>query len=336
MSRVQIYRAELAHRQSHRLWGYLGLAVGLHLLGAATVAFWQPLLLKPQVADPTPLEFVYVDPQTPRKPPSNSPRQAQTNSTAGGTRNPDRPVQSAPRPDSPSNLPLNSPPNSSLNSPAVRSAPSQSAAQSASPAPAPAPPTAESQPPTAIARSTRPVPQPLPSLAAPSPAASSPATSSPARPAPRRAVSNSASNSAAPTAAAAGGATQLGNHSVSLERGGAASLNPDRTAIGAGIDAAQDDVWGGYLAILNRSVELNWSQVSVSATSRTRVQFRVDRQGQLVALQVLERSGNEIADQAAVRAVRAAAPFAPLPQNAPEDLLIVNFTFTQWLNPGAP
>lgn len=309
MSQVQTYRAELADRQSRHFLGYLGLACGLHLLGAAVLVFWQPRLLNPQAAEsPLPLEFVYVEPQTkPQTAPPQAQRRAQTNSTAGGTRDSARPVQAAPRPDSP----------------AVRSIPAQSAAQlqpRAQPVP-PAPEAAPAAPPASPLAIARTIPSPAPSPAL-SPASNSASSRLSARP---------DATTTAPRLAA-----QLGNHSVSVEQGGAAQLNPDRTATGAGVDAAQDNVWGGYLAALNRAVERHWRQVSITATSRTRVQFRVDRQGRLISLQVLEGSGDRLADQAAIQAVRAAAPFAPLPQNATEDVLIVSFTFTQWLNPGSP
>lgn len=99
------------------------------------------------------------------------------------------------------------------------------------------------------------------------------------------------------------------------------------------MDATEDAAWGTYLSGLNRLIDQHWQRVAVSATRRTRIQFRVNRQGQLTEWNLLESSGDTLADQAAVQAVRAAAPFAPLPQNATEEVLIVNFTFTQWLSP---
>jgi TonB family protein len=131
------------------------------------------------------------------------------------------------------------------------------------------------------------------------------------------------------------------NRSLSEARGTNGSgisgeLNANRVGTGVGVDAAQDDLWGGYLAALNRAVEQNWQRVAVAATRRTKIRFQVDRQGRLTDLKLVEPSGDDTADQAAIQAVRTAAPFAPLPQNASEDVLIVNFTFTQWLTPASP
>ena len=309
MSLVQTYRAEVAERQSRQFLVYLALAFGVHALGAAVFLIWRPL--HPQTAKtPTPLEFVYVKPQKSAPPPNPQARQAQTNATAGGTRDPNRPIQTASRP-SPS---------------AETSVPSSSVA------PPPAPPLARTIPaePAALLApaqsAARPTPRsPVPAAPNPEPLqrpVANPVTSPP--------VTRPSAPRPSPTSSYA---AQLSNPAVSVEQGAAAQPNPNRTATGASVDAVQNDLWGGYLAALNHTVEQNWRQVSVAATSRTRVQFRVDRQGHVTGLQILEPSGNTLADQAAMQAVQAAAPFAPLPQNATEDTLIVNFTFTQWLNP---
>lgn len=322
MSLVQIYRAEIASRQTRQLWVYGALALGVHLLGAASLMFWHPRLSNPQASQPrTPLEFIYVKPQaTASPPPSNSRRQAQANSRAGGSYDLDRPIQAVTR----------------LGSAAATG--SVAATGSAPPALPALPASSES---TALA--TRPVTNPPVTNPpnSPNPPAPQPepdrrsATANP--PAPNLSASRpSAPSLATPSLATPSLAAQLGDPSVSVEGRAGAQLNPNRTAAGAGVDAARDELWGGYLTTLNRAVEQNWRQVSVAATSRTRVQFRVDRQGQVTSLQLLEASGNGLADQAAMQAVQAAAPFAPLPPNATEETLIVNFTFTQWLRPSAP
>jgi len=343
MSLVQAYRAEIAGRQAHRFLAYLALAVGLHLLGAATLLIWHPRLLHPKPSEsPLPLDFVYVEPQKTGSPPKLPSRQAQTNSTASRSRDPNRPVQAASRPNS-----------AATGSSATSAAPSRSAVQLQT-EPSETKPSVPNLRPVspAVRPAARPVIPPVDSspssslLAAPSPEPSwqvpipnPPAANSiPNPPVPNPPVPNppttrlpTASSDSAPSLAA-----QLGNPSVSVESTATAPLNPDQISTGSGVNAVQNDLWGGYLAALNRTVERNWRQVSVTATSRTRIQFHVNRQGEVTSLQLLEASGNTLADQAAIQAVRAAAPFAPLPSNTPENTLIVNFTFTQWLNPDSP
>jgi periplasmic protein TonB len=321
MSLVQTYRAEIADRQTRQFLVYLALAFGVHALAAASFLIWRPLNSQtPKISkSPTPLEFVYVEPQKLAPSPNPQARQAQTNATAGGNRDQNRPIQTAPRS---SSAPSSSAPSSSVTQLLAPPAPLPARAIPAEPTARPAPAQATARPASAAPNSQslqRPVASPITRPSTNPPVTSPPALRPPA----------SSSGSASSLAA------QLGNHTVSIEQGTAAPFNPNRTATGSGVDAVQNDLWGGYLAALNRTVEQNWRQVSVAATSRTRIQFRVDRQGQVTGLQILEPSGNTVADQAAMQAVRAAAPFAPLPQNATEDTLIVNFTFTQWLNPDA-
>jgi len=336
MSLVQAYRAEIAGRQTHRFLAYLALAVGLHILAAATLLIWHPRLLNPKASEsPMPLDFVYVEPQKSVTPPKSPSRQAQTNSTASQRRDPNRPIQTASRPNFPA---TSSAASSPASSPAASSSVTQLQTEPVVSAPRPTP--------AAVRPIARPATPPVNSssnstvLTAPSPDPSwklppnSPVTHSPVTPPrshPPTIRPATAGSGSAPSVAA-----QLGNPSVSVESGATAQLNPDQLSTGSGVDAVQNDLWGGYLAALNRTVERNWRQVSVTATSRTRVQFRVNRQGEITSLQLLEASGNTLADQAAIQAVRAAAPFAPLPANATEDTLIVNFTFTQWLNPDSP
>ena len=335
MSLVQAYRAEIAGRQTHQFLAYLALAVGLHVLGAVTLLIWHPRLINPKASEaPMLLDFVYVEPQKSASPPKSPSRQAQTNSTASKNRDPNRPIQAASRP-----TPATSP--ATPGSAAPSSVASGSASQLQSRLQTEPVVSAPRPTPAAVRPAARPATPPVNSssnstvLTAPNsdPSWQLPVTDPPATPPPSNppAIRPATAGSGAPSFAA-----QLGNPSVSVESGVTAQLNPDQISAGSGVDAVQNDLWGGYLAALNRTVEYNWRQVSVTATSRTRIQFRVNRQGEVTSLQLLEASGNTLADQAAIQAVRAAAPFAPLPANATEDTLIVNFTFTQWLNPDSP
>ena len=207
MSLVQTYRAEIADRQTRQLGLYLVLAFGVHLLGAASLLLWHPRLRNPQTASLTPLEFVYVQPQQKAPPqPPNSPRQSQTNSTAGGSRDLSRPVQTAARPGA-------APAPASLAAPPVLpAAPSAVLPKSA------APPVIQPDRPTA----TLPV--------APSPVTSSPIIRPPAPPNSAHLPSNPAPSVSMPPARRPfpsqppSLAAQLGSPSVSVESGVGAQL----------------------------------------------------------------------------------------------------------------
>jgi TonB family protein len=305
MSLAQTYRNQVAQHQNRRLLLYVLLAAGLHAVAGAALGLWHTHLrhaLTQPLDQPTPIDFVYIEPSSQPVPPPPTPvKRSQTNALAGPT-------------------PTNRPPQTSTQA-AAPARPSRSTASLLAPAPS-----------AAAVPSPVSTPRPAPTTT------SAPQPNSSARPATPPAISRPAGESTSPADL----------YSLSVESGSSAAelnpglaptglqgqLNPNRSGPGASVDAAQDP-WGGYLALLNRAIDQNWQRVPVSATSRTRIQFRVDQSGQLSDLRLLESSGNNQADQAALQAVEAAAPFAPLPPNA-EEVLIVNFTFTQWFGNNTP
>lgn len=60
----------------------------------------------------------------------------------------------------------------------------------------------------------------------------------------------------------------------------------------------------------------------------TIIRFNVTKEGKIEAIEVEKSSGNNQFDQAAMRAVYAAAPLPPLPEGLNEDRLNVHFSFT--------
>lgn len=80
-----------------------------------------------------------------------------------------------------------------------------------------------------------------------------------------------------------------------------------------------------YLDQLVRKVERNWRPTSntLSAT----IHFRIDANGRIAEVEVHEKSGNFMFDQAARRAVEAASPLPPLPDAYEGDWLGVYFVF---------
>jgi periplasmic protein TonB len=330
MSLRDTHRSRLATQQNRWLVGYLGLAIGLHAAAAIGIARWNFLLLtqkNPQ--SPIPLDFVYLE-SLAQPAPVQATRQAQTNSTAGRQTQPNQPVQAGGTVRASAMPQTSVPPVSAVRSQPVRSQPS-TAPQSQS--------SLQRNPSQPVPR-TATAPQPVqPSPAEPSPVLSPIASEEPAssRATSGHATSGRESVGLQPASPAEQSTTVLGApQTLSLEGIGLGSRpNANRSGSGTGMDATEDITWGSYLSGLNQLIDQHWQRVAVSATRRTRIQFRVDRQGQLTDWNVLESSGDRAADQAAIQAIRAAAPFAPLPQNATEEVLIVNFTFTQWLSPNA-
>jgi TonB family protein len=117
-----------------------------------------------------------------------------------------------------------------------------------------------------------------------------------------------------------------GSKSTTGKGGDDNAHNPAR-GIGAGSGPAQGEPdFGPYMADLQRRIKRAWFPPHVGRSKRIKVVFKVASDGRLVHLRMATSSGLEIADQAALKAVENAAPFRPLPPNAPAEVDI-EFTF---------
>ena len=89
--------------------------------------------------------------------------------------------------------------------------------------------------------------------------------------------------------------------------------------------------FGYFLAAIERRVSENWfSAVSEEGTGLTCVvYFRLMRDGSVSDSRIETSSGNAYFDRAAVRAVKSASPFPPLPRAFTDAFLGIHFTFVQ-------
>jgi len=83
--------------------------------------------------------------------------------------------------------------------------------------------------------------------------------------------------------------------------------------------------FGPYMAELNRRIKAAWLPPSGFESKRITVLFKLNKGGELSHLVVLQSSGEDSADKAALEAVKQATPFKPLPKGAPDE---VDITFT--------
>lgn len=86
-----------------------------------------------------------------------------------------------------------------------------------------------------------------------------------------------------------------------------------------------------YLAAIERKVSQNWfSGVSSGTEGLTcLVFFRLRRDGRVDDVRIEQSSGNTYFDRSAMRAVRSAVPFPPLPRAFTDNYLGIHFTFVQ-------
>jgi TonB family protein len=120
--------------------------------------------------------------------------------------------------------------------------------------------------------------------------------------------------------------------------GEAAPEKPLGVSVGAGaesgtgiaVDAARFP-FSYFLSAIERKVSENWyTAVSESGAGLSCVvYFRLMRNGGVQDVKIETSSGNSYFDRAALRAVKSAAPFPPLPGGFPDDFLGIHFTFVQ-------
>ncbi len=95
----------------------------------------------------------------------------------------------------------------------------------------------------------------------------------------------------------------------------------------AGIDAMEEPDFGPYIAELQRRIRRNWAPPVEDRSKRVVALFKISRDGRLLSLRIQQSSGSPPADQAAMAAVRASAPFRALPPNYRGNDIDVQFIF---------
>ncbi len=93
---------------------------------------------------------------------------------------------------------------------------------------------------------------------------------------------------------------------------------------GASIDLAdQNFTYGYYLDQMLSLIGSQWSRPRLGATVRAAVFFRIQRDGSVSDLRIVESSGFNVFDLAGLRAVQLAGPFPRLPDSYPQGSLAV-------------
>ncbi|WP_016879828.1 TonB family protein, partial [Chlorogloeopsis fritschii] len=110
----------------------------------------------------------------------------------------------------------------------------------------------------------------------------------------------------------------------------AALPNSNRSNEGSeGIDARRIDAdINSYLEQMRQKVRQHWIPGLSQSSRRTVLNFTINRSGQVSNIQVAQTSGFDVTDEAALNAVRLAAPFAPLPTGLSSDYINIQFTFS--------
>jgi len=106
-------------------------------------------------------------------------------------------------------------------------------------------------------------------------------------------------------------------------------LNPQQgdPNASAGVDAIKQVDFGSYMKDLQQRIRETWRPPRGNESKRVVVKFRVNREGKLEDATIKESSGEMIADQAALIAIRQTFPFKPLPPEFSREDVDIEFTF---------
>lgn len=94
-----------------------------------------------------------------------------------------------------------------------------------------------------------------------------------------------------------------------------------------GVDALAEPDFGPYLAELQRRIRRNWHPPEDKEDKSVILIFTVTRDGRLTNIRTKRSSGFANADDAAAMAIKASAPFRPLPAEYRNNSINVEFTF---------
>ncbi|HEY9678383.1 MAG TPA: TonB family protein [Drouetiella sp.] len=99
------------------------------------------------------------------------------------------------------------------------------------------------------------------------------------------------------------------------------------SGVGKSHENVKKDVnFGPYMAELQRRIKRAWTPPRDPNSRQVVLEFKIFKSGELGSVKCVRSSGLSKNDEAAISAVRAAAPFAPLPDGA-DDSVDIQFTF---------
>lgn len=110
--------------------------------------------------------------------------------------------------------------------------------------------------------------------------------------------------------------------------GGATTSGTAGTGTGdaGGAGDGTDVDYGSYIAEMQKRIKKAWFPPKGNESKTITVKFKIKKGGDLGRVKLLVSSGMAMADEAAIEAVKNAAPFPPLPSGSPDEIEI-KFTF---------
>lgn len=141
-------------------------------------------------------------------------------------------------------------------------------------------------------------------------------------------VGNGSGNKIASGSGAGRTGTGAGTGGSGYGRGsGSGGGNPGGGGGRPGIDAVKEPDFGPYMRELQRRIKMNWEPPKGNESKRVVLMFKIARDGKLLSVNVFKSSGLQNVDQAAINAVKVAAPFRALPPEYKGSNIDIQFTF---------
>ncbi|MBD5402387.1 TonB C-terminal domain-containing protein [bacterium] len=85
--------------------------------------------------------------------------------------------------------------------------------------------------------------------------------------------------------------------------------------------------FGPYLENLQNSIKAKWIPAKSKTSNSVVLLFSLNKKGKVISSKVLESSGSELIDKAAIKALYKAAPFGKLPSEFKGEKIEIQFTF---------
>ncbi len=82
-----------------------------------------------------------------------------------------------------------------------------------------------------------------------------------------------------------------------------------------------------YMSNVRNKLQKNWVYPDFLEEGHVRVLFKIDREGNVIAGDILESSGNPVYDESAVNAIHKSEPFGKFPENSTKQTITINYSF---------
>ena len=82
-----------------------------------------------------------------------------------------------------------------------------------------------------------------------------------------------------------------------------------------------------YMSNVRNKLQRNWIYPDFLEEGHVRVLFKIDREGNVIAGDIIESSGNPVYDESAVNAIHKSEPFGEFPENSTRQTITINYSF---------